>query len=99
MAQSFYAQSEKPESTMTVGQLIDRLKEFDPAAPIIFRSPHYGAFGSDHEYTIDTVTAVRLERREVHYPAGISVSEETGERCAYEAWTDVFHAWTGVVIR
>lgn len=99
MAQTYYAQTETPAPTMTVAELIERLQTFDPTAPVIFRSPLHGCFGPNAAYTIDAVANESLERDEHHTPAGIWVDEETGERRAYEAETQVFHAWSGVVIR
>lgn len=99
MAHNYYAQSENPAPTMTVGQLIEHLKTFDPAALVIFRSPLYGCFGSNTAYTIDTVEHVVLERREHTIPASEDINEETGETFTHEAEIQVFSAWSGVVIR
>lgn len=98
MARTFYAQSDRHEPTMTVGALIEHLKKFDPAAPVIFKSPEFGCFGPDTEYSLDTVAAVSLDREEMHFPAGKTEDEETGEEIEYEAHTEVSHAWSGVVI-
>lgn len=98
MAATYYAQSDHVAPTMTVGDLIERLKAFDPAAPVIFRSPLYGSFGSNTAYSIDKVEHVALEREEIHTPAHEHFNEEDGETCTVEAETQVFNAWAGVVI-
>ncbi len=98
MAQTYHAQSDHRPPTMTVGELITQLSKHDPSALVVFRSPRYGAFGSNTAYTLDTVMAETLERREEHYPAGTCIDEETGEEGEFDAWTQVFHAWSGVVI-
>lgn len=98
MAQSYYAQSEQPAATLTVGQLIERLKAFDPAELVIFKSPLHGVFGSNTAYTIDAIDKVLLPRREHHTAAGTEIDEESGKETLYEAYTQVFHAWSGVVI-
>jgi hypothetical protein len=98
VAQTFYAQSDSPSKTLTVGQLIERLQAFDRSAPVIFKSPLYGCFGSNAAYSIDDVSAVMLERHENHIPATTVIDEESGEVVAVESETQVFHAWSGVVI-
>lgn len=99
MAKTFYAQSESPEPTMTVGQLIERLQAHDPKAPVIFRSPLYGCFGSNTAYTIEGATVEALPREELHIPASSYEDDETGELIEREAHTQIFEAWAGVVIR
>lgn len=98
MANTFYPQSDHRPATMTVGQLIERLQSLDPTAPVIFRSPQHGCFGSNTAYSIDAVAHESLERREEHYPACVGRDEETGEEYQIEAYTQVFPAWAGVVI-
>jgi hypothetical protein len=65
---------------------------------VIFRSPQYGAFGSNTTYSIDTAQSEKLERSEVEYPASAHFDDERDEWVTGEAWTDVHHAWEGVVI-
>lgn len=98
MAHTFYAQSNRPEPTMTVGQLIERLQAFDPSSPVVFRAPLYGAFGANTAYTIEAIDVVAMERRELNIPGGTATDEETGEEYTYESHTQVFNAWSGVVI-
>lgn len=98
MANTYYAQSDHRSKTMTVGELIKKLSEFSPDELVIFKSPMYGSFGSNTAYSIDGVERVVLERREDHYPACIREDEETGKMESVEAWTQVFHAWSGIVI-
>ncbi len=98
MAANYYPQSDHRPATLTVGHLIERLSALDPAAPVIFRSPLYGAFGGNTTYSIDKVEAVAVERREEHHDGGVTLDDETGEELTYEAWTQVFEAWSGVVI-
>ena len=98
MARTFYPHSENTGLTMTVGQLIEKLQALDPTKPVVFRSPKYGCFGSETAYSIDTVTEVQMLGWEDRYPAGTRIDDETGEEEAYEAWTEVFHPWHGVVI-
>lgn len=98
MAETYYPQSDHRPATMTVGELIAKLSEHDPSSPVIFRSPLSGCYGPNTGYSVDVVKAETLEHREVHYPAGTDINEETGEEFATEPWTDVFHAWSGVVI-
>lgn len=99
MGQTFYAQSDRPEPTMTVGELIKRLKYFDPEAPVIFQTPLYGSFGSNTAYTIEDVVAVRLHQIETHYPAHMHYNEEDDSEYMEEAYTDVKHEWVGVVVK
>lgn len=99
MAQTYYAQRDNPEPTMTVSQLVTMLSKFDPELPVVFQSPLYGAFGSNTMYAIEHAENVLLERKEKWYPGGTRMDEETGEPEEYEPWTDVFHAWRGIVIR
>ena len=61
MSETYYPQSESPAPTMTVGQLIERLRQFSPDELVIFRSPRYGCFGSNQAYTIDAVARETLE--------------------------------------
>lgn len=98
MAQTYYAQSDHCPPTMTVGDLIEKLQTLDPSKPVVFRSPLYGAFGSNTAYSIERVDHVSMDRREDHTPGGVGFDEETGEEFAYEPYTQVFHAWEGVVI-
>jgi hypothetical protein len=98
MAHTFYAQRGNPTPTLTVGELIDRLRFFDPALPVVFKSPLYGSFGSNTAYSLETVAPVSLERVETHYPAFKDIDDETGEEVEIEAYTDVRHAWSGVII-
>lgn len=74
MAENYYPQSSfvRPV-TLTVGDLIERLNALDPAAPVIFRSPQFGAFGSNTTYSIDRVEPVRFERSEQTYPGGVGL--------------------------
>jgi len=98
MASTYYAQSEHRPATLTVGELIERLQALDPAALVIFKSPRHGVFGAGATYSIETVETVSLEREERHYPACVVEDEETGEPVEQEAWTQVWRAWSGVVI-
>ncbi len=102
MGTTYYPQpafGDTPPPTMTVGKLIALLQTLDPAKAVVFKSPQYGCFGSNTMYSIDGATVVSMEAGEEHHPAGISSpDEETGECEAYEAWTDSWPAWEGVVI-
>lgn len=98
MAATYYAQSEYAEPTMTVGQLIEHLRGYDPNDKVIFRSPPNGVYGPDVEYSIDDTVRVELERREKTYPAHIYVDDETGEKSIMPEEKHVFEAWSGVVI-
>lgn len=100
MGKSYYPQSEyQRATTMTVGDLIERLKAFDPSELVIFQSPFSGSYGPKQAYTIDAVERVALERKEHHTPAHVEIDEETGQEFNVEADTQVFNAWSGVVIR
>ncbi|CDO35013.1 hypothetical protein [Novosphingobium sp. KN65.2] len=98
MAHNYYAQLERRPRTMTVGQLMTHLKDLDPDEPVVFKSPRYGAFGSELTYTIDSVDIVQMDRDERHFEGGVRIDDETGEEETYEPWTQVFHEWHGVVI-
>lgn len=87
-----------PTKTLTVGQLIKRLLDLDPEAPVIFRSPLHGVFGSNQAYPLHTVEAVTMPRKEHLNPGGVCIDEETEEEFSYESHTQVWPAWTGVVI-
>lgn len=98
MANDYYEQSARRPATMTVAQLIERLKQQNPDSPVIFRSPEHGCFGPEHSYSVDDVWHEALDRREEHIPGGTGTDEETGEPYSYEPSTEVFEAWSGVVI-
>lgn len=98
MANTYYPQSDHHPSTMTVGQLMERLAPLDPGAPVIFRLPQYGVFGPGIEQSIDAVNAETMDLAEEHHEASSYEDEETGELIENEAYTQVFPAWSGVVI-
>ncbi len=98
MANTFYERSERTARTMTVGQLVEKLKAFDPSEPVIFRSPEYGCYGPTVRYSIDQVEHVDLPREENIKPARTEISDETGKEFQTEEYTQVLHAWRGVVI-
>ncbi len=82
-----------------VGELIAKLETFGRDELVIFRSPQYGVFGSNAAYSIDQVAREALPREETTYPPKSYRDDETGEIIEEEAYTDVQHAWSGVVIR
>lgn len=96
---TYYAQSRNPEPTMTVGELVRRLQAFDPSERVVFRTPLFGSFGSNTAYTIDSVEHETLAREELHNEGYEYVHDETGEKVVVEAETQVFYAWSGVVIQ
>lgn len=97
MAETCYPQT-FPFRTLTVAQLMERLAALDPAAPVIFKAPQYGAFGSGQTYGIDGAQVVRMERREQHFPPVPTIDDETGEEGMSEPYTQVWDEWAGVVI-
>lgn len=99
MARTYYAQSEKPEPTLTVGELITKLQAFDPGDRVIFRSPQFGCFGSNQAYSVDDVAHETLEAFEQHNPAHTYEDDETGKTVHVEAETQRWPSWSGVVIR
>lgn len=98
MSGNYYRQSDAPGRTLTVSQLIERLQALDPDAPVIFRSPEYGVFGSNTEYGISVAAPDYSARQVRDYPASTFLDDETGEEVTCEAWTQIFHEWKGVVI-
>lgn len=98
MAKTYYPQSDFAPPTMTVGDLIERLRQFEPTSLVVFRSPLCGVFGSNTAYSIDAVEKVSMPREEINYPAYRRTDEETGEEFDEEAYTQVKTAWSGVVI-
>lgn len=84
--------------TITVADLMLALAELPPRLPVVFQTPEYGAFGSNHRYAIDGATVVELQAGEQHYPASTYIDDETGKEVQVEAWTDRWPAWIGVVI-
>jgi hypothetical protein len=98
MGKTFYAQDRLPEPTMTVGALIEQLHAFDPAAPVVFRSPQHGQFGPGTEYTIERTRKVTLIAYEEHVPACTYEDDETGETITNAAHIVMRPAWSGVVI-
>lgn len=98
MTQTFYAQGDRPEKTMTVAELVEKLLIMDQSMPVTFKSPMFGSFDSNTAYTIDDVQTVTLPRREHHIPAGEHIDDETGDTYATEEETQVWNEWTGVVI-
>jgi hypothetical protein len=99
MGQTFYAQSGNPATTLTVGQLMNRLKHFPLTAPVVFQSPQYGSFGSNTAYTIEAIVAVTLPRTETHYPAHMHYNEEDDSEYMEEEYTEIKNEWTGVIIK
>jgi hypothetical protein len=97
MADTVYPQS-YPFRTMTVRDLMAKLAALDPDAPVIFKAPQYGAFGSGQTYSIDNAEAVHMERREHYNPPAPAFNEDTGEEYMTEADTQVWEEWRGVVI-
>ncbi|HKT54511.1 MAG TPA: hypothetical protein VJP88_08660 [Caulobacteraceae bacterium] len=102
MAQTYYAQTEKPPATMSVRELIARLEALPEEIkdlPAIFKSPLYGAFGSNTAYSLDSVSIVELPERRENYGPQTHYDEETGEEGTDdEDYEEVWHAWKGVVI-
>lgn len=98
MAQSYYPQQNRLPRTLTAGQLIELLKKVDPAKPVIFRSPQYGAFGSNHAYSVEEVRERSFPARSEHHPASSYIDDETGVEVQVEAWVREFHAWDGIEI-
>lgn len=98
MGRTYYAQTDHVEKTLTVGELIARLQQFDPTSLVVFKTPLYGAFGSNTAYSIDAIEQVTMERREYVIPASVYEDDETGETIDQPEEIQVFHAWTGVVI-
>jgi hypothetical protein len=98
MGTTYYAQSEHCAETMTVGELIRRLKMFHPDEKVIFRSPMYGSFGSNTAYAIESINRVLLGREERTTPSYKHEDEETGELITVEEYTQVWREWSGVVI-
>jgi hypothetical protein len=100
MGQSYYAQSDNPGQTMTVGQLIDRLLQEDSTSLVVFQSPSIGVFGPDTMYSIEEVTFVNLPRREYNRGKQEHYNENTNETTySEEDYIQVFNAWKGVVIK
>jgi hypothetical protein len=99
MGRTYYAQSDRPASTLTVGQLIKKLQMFDHTALVIFKSPLYGSFGSHTAYSIEEVEQIVLPYEELIIPEETYEDEETGDLITRETETQIFYAWTGVVIR
>ncbi len=97
MAKTVYPQS-FPFRTMTVGDLMKKLVDLDPNAPVIFKSPQYGAFGSGAMFSIDCAEAVQMERKENHFASVPARDDETGEEYMTESIDQVWEAWSGVVI-
>lgn len=100
MGQSYYAQPMvgEPTPTITVRQLIDRLEALPDDMPVVFQTPQYGAFGSNHLYAIGDAAVIDIAAFEQTYPASTYIDDETGNEIAVEAWTDRRPAWRGVVV-
>jgi hypothetical protein len=98
MARSYYRIAEHRPTTMTVAALLEALEKFDPSLPVVFRSPPSGAYGANHAYSLDAADVELMEREEHTTPGGSYIDDETGERVTYEASTQVFDAWVGVVL-
>lgn len=84
--------------TLTVAALIERLQELPPDLPVVFQTPQFGAFGSNHMYAIYRPVVQDVEAVERDYPASSYIDEESGDEVFVEAWTDSRPAWRGVVI-
>ncbi|MBY8826102.1 hypothetical protein [Sphingomonas colocasiae] len=98
MSGNYYPQSDHNPQTITVGDLIAKLQALDPSKPVIFKSPENGAFGSNTTYALGTVAAATMEEQTIDYPPSSYIDDETGEQVQCEAWTQVFHAWDGVIL-
>lgn len=88
-----------PFRTMTVGELRERLARLRPDAEVLFCSPFNGGFGPNQHYTVEAVEEVHMPRREHHTPAMEAFDEETGKPYMTEPDTQVWEAWSGVIIR
>lgn len=97
MAQNAYIGT-YPFRTMTVADLLAALSALPPDAEVLFQLPKYGAYGASMHFTVEQVDAVEIPRREHHTPAMEAVDEETGETYMTEPDTQVWEAWSGVVI-
>jgi hypothetical protein len=84
--------------TLTVGDLIAQLQQFDPTLPVIYRMPSTGCFGSGVCCAVDEAHRETLEAREVHNEARVLFDDEDGREYHQEAFTDELPAWDGVVI-
>jgi hypothetical protein len=87
-----------PFRSMRVSDLLARLADLPPDAEVLFTLPQYGAFASGMSYTVEKVEAVEVPRREQHFPAVPTFDDETGEEGMSEPYTQVWDAWSGVVI-
>ena len=97
MAQSAHVGS-YPFRTMKVADIMAKLAGLPPDTEVLFQSPFKGGYGPGHFYTVEKVEAVEMPRREHHTPAMEVLDEETGETYMTEPDTQVWEAWSGVVI-
>lgn len=100
MSDTYYQQhpwGHQPK-TLTVAALRAALAELDGDLPVIFRSPKYGAFGSNTSYSVDTVARETLAASTIHNRARAYVDDETGEDVQQDAYDEHLPAWDGVVI-
>ena len=99
MANNYYPQSDwNSAEPMTVGALVALLLECDQAAPVLFRSPRSGAFGSNQCYTTDGVEKIDLPAFTVEHPEARWIDEDTDEEEVRPAYSEQLPAWAGVVI-
>jgi hypothetical protein len=85
-------------STLTVGELIAQLQQFDPSLPVIYRMPSTGCFGAEVCQALDGAQHETLEAKTIHNPATVFFDEEEGVEKPQEAYDDELPAWNGVVI-
>lgn len=104
MAKTYYQQHPagtgralRPD-TLTVAMLREMLRDLPADLPVIFRSPQYGAFGSNTTYSIDTAEIEDLAAYDRLHPAATWIDDETGEIVENEAYTEERAAWRGVVL-
>ena len=100
---NYYPQSENPGKTLTLGEFYEKIKltlsMFDKDLPVVFKSPSFGAYGSDTYYNIYLVTVQEKPAYEYNCGKQEHYDEDT-DTITYdeEGYIQQFHAWKGVVI-
>ena len=102
MANTYYEHNEGNPKTMTVRDLIAQLSALPEDAqglPAIFKSPRYGCYGPETAYTLDRVEVVDIAEETREYGPQYDFDEDTGQEVkTADSYSEVLHAWRGVVI-
>ena len=95
---NYSLQARPPSGTMTVASLRRLLESLSDDLPVVILSPKYWGFGSENPYSVVSVEETVLPRMEAKMPSG-GYYDDDGELVTYDAETQVWPEWRGVIIQ